>query len=226
MRVRVLLFAAARERAGGDELYVDLVEPTRARDVLAAVVGVAPGLSAIAGQLRVAINQCFVDGDATVGPGDEVALLPPVSGGAGRFARVTREPLSLERVVSAVRDDQDGAVATFSGVVRNHSDGQRVHRLDYEAYLPMAERILADLCDELEGRHAVRIAIEHRIGSLAVGELAVVIAVGAPHRREALAACGRMIDRVKTDVPLWKREHTDTGARWVGCAACALSTQL
>jgi molybdopterin synthase catalytic subunit len=215
--MKVLLFAAAKERAGTAELDLPLAAGS-ADEVLAAAVRAAPGLAAIAGSLRVAVNHAFVDGKARVEPSDEVALLPPVSGGAGRLCRVTSEPLSIDRVVGAVADATHGAIATFSGVVRDHSEGRRVHRLDYEAYLPMAERVLCAIAVALEEKHGVRIAIEHRTGSLKVGELAVTIAAGAPHRREALAACAEAIDRIKAEVPLWKREHGDDGARWVSCA--------
>jgi molybdopterin synthase catalytic subunit len=215
--MKVLLFAAAKDRAGTAELQLAL-EAGSASEVLAAAVRAAPGLAAIAGSLRVAVNHAFVDGDARIDGGDEVALLPPVSGGAGRLCRVTAEPLSLDRVVDAVTDARHGAVATFSGVVRDHSDGRRVHRLDYEAYLPMAERVLGAIAAALEEKHGIRLAIEHRIGSLVVGEVAVVIATGAPHRSAALAACAEAIDRIKAEVPLWKREHGDDGARWVNCA--------
>ena len=222
MRHKVLLFAAAREQAGAAELVVELPAGACAADVVAAAVGAAPGLAGIAAQLRVAVNQAFVATDAAVREGDELALLPPVSGGAGRLLRITEAPLSLDRAIAAVRDDRHGAIATFCGVVRDHSDGRRVHRLDYEAYLPMAERALLTIADELEARWApLRLAIEHRTGSLGVGELAVVVAAGAPHRKEALRGCADAIERVKHEVPLWKREHTDDGATWVGCAGCA-----
>jgi molybdopterin synthase catalytic subunit/molybdopterin converting factor small subunit len=215
MRRKVLLFAAARERAGSAELEIELPAGGRARDVIAAAVAAAPGLEPIAGQLRVALAHAFVSEDAPIGDG-ELALLPPVSGGSGR---IVAEPLSLDRVVSVVRDDRHGGIASFSGVVRDHSDGRRVHRLDYEAYAPMAERVLATIVSELERKHGVRLAVEHRTGTLQVGELAVVIAAGAPHRREALAACAEAIDRIKAELPMWKREHTDAGAEWVDCSA-------
>lgn len=233
MQVRVLLFAAARERVGKSELLLELAGAgARAAEVLAAAVRAEPGLAGIAAQLRVAVNHSFVDGEAGVSEGDEVALLPPVSGGAGRLARISDEPLVVSRVLAAVSDAAHGAVASFCGVVRDHSDGRRVHRLEYEAYVPMAERVMSEVLGAIEARYrTVRLAVEHRVGSLAVGELAVVVAAGAPHRREALAACAEAIDSVKATVPIWKREHTDTGAIWVGCDGCArhdhaVSTQL
>lgn len=222
MRVHVLLFAAARERAGRSELFLELAPGARAGEVREAAVRAHPGLASIASVLRVAVNQVFVADDATISDGDELALLPPVSGGRGAHLRIIAAPLSLDRVVEAVSDEEHGAVATFSGVVRRHSHGQRVHRLDYEAYVPMAERTLRELVGEIErNRPSVRIAVEHRVGELTVGDLAVVIAVGAPHRGEALRACQETIDALKERVPIWKREHTDAGADWVGCEGCA-----
>jgi len=233
MRVRLLLFAAARERAGKSEISLEVTgEQARAADVLAAAVRSEPGLAAIAAQLRVAVNHAFVDGAAMVREGDEVALLPPVSGGAGRLVRISVDPLVAAHAIAAVSDAAHGAIASFCGVVREHSDGRRVHRLDYEAYVPMAERVMSEVIAAIEERFPmVKLAIEHRVGSLVIGEIAVVVAAGAPHRREALAACAEAIDSVKATVPIWKREHTDDGATWVGCDGCArhevaISTQL
>jgi molybdopterin synthase catalytic subunit len=187
-----------------------------------AAVAARPGLAPIAAQLRVAVNHTFVDASARVAADDEVALLPPVSGGAGRHARITEERLELGRVVAAVSDDEHGAVATFAGVVRRTSEGRRVSRLDYEAYGPMAVRALQEILEELERRWpGVRLAAEHRTGELEIGELAVVVAAGAAHRREALSACAAAIDEIKARVPIWKREHTEEGGRWVGCDGCA-----
>jgi molybdopterin synthase catalytic subunit len=208
------------------ELVVELPQGACARDAIDGAVQAAPGLLPIAAQLRVAVNHAFVAADAPLREGDEIALLPPVSGGAGRRQTgLSAAPLSLDRAIAAVRSDAHGAIATFCGVVRDHSDGRRVHRLDYEAYAPMAERALARIADELEASlPSLRLAIEHRIGALQVGELAVVIAAAAPHRREALSGCREAIERVKAEVPIWKREHTDAGAAWVGCAGCVPHT--
>jgi molybdopterin synthase catalytic subunit len=134
------------------------------------------------------------------------------------MSRIVEGPLSLERAVAAVSDDHHGAVATFSGVVRASSHGKRVHRLDYEAYAPMAERTMATILATIERElPSVKLYAEHRIGSLGVGELAVVVAAGAPHRRDALLACDRAIEAIKAELPIWKREHTDGGAEWVRC---------
>ena len=222
MQLRVLLFAAARDLGGGPELLLDLAEDARATDVIQAAVAARPALARISAALRVAVNQAFVGEDAQISAGDEVALLPPVSGGSRGHLRVLDDGLELDRVIAAVSDEEHGAIATFSGVVRRRSHGHLVTRLDYEAYVPMAERAMRALVAEIVARRpTVRIAIEHRVGALSVGELAVVIAVGAPHRRDALAACEEAIDTLKATVPIWKREHTASGAEWVGCDGCA-----
>ncbi len=221
MQVRVLLFAAARQRAGKSEIIVELPADASASAAKNKVLEACPALVPLADHLRIAVNQAFVDGATRLSPGDEVALLPPVSGGVGVHAFVRDEPLSLERVVAAVSGVEHGAVATFTGMVRRTSRGHVVTRLDYEAYVPMAERVMREVIDEIVVRHpSVKLAIEHRIGELALGALAVVIAAGAPHRREALAACDEAIESVKARAPIWKREHTDQGAAWVGCDGC------
>jgi molybdopterin synthase catalytic subunit len=215
-KMRVLLFAAARERAGAAELELALAKDARARDVIAAAVAACPALGGLAAVLRVAVDQEFVDADHAIGDARELALLPPVSGGAGHLRD---EALDAARLIAQVRDDGHGAIATFLGVVRDHSHGKRVHRLDYEAYRPMAERAIAAVVDAVRTRHpSARVAIEHRLGSLVVGEVAVVVVAAAPHRQAALAACAEAIDEVKARAPIWKREHTDEGASWVGCA--------
>ena len=222
MQVRVLLFAAARERVGKSEIFVELHEPTSAGELRERVITAHPALAPLQRVLRVAVNEALVADDARIEAHDEIALLPPVSGGQGSHAAVMSEALSLDRVVGLVTDHEHGAIATFSGVVRRTSHGLRVERLDYEAYVPMAERVMREIVGEIrERRPSVRVAMEHRIGALAVGELAVVIAAGAPHRRDALLACDEAIEAVKARAPIWKREHTEGGATWVGCEGCA-----
>lgn len=222
MKLRVLLFAAARQIAGTYDVLVELQAGDTAGAAKRAVVAAHPGLAALSAQLRVAVNHALVDDATVLGPDDEVALLPPVSGGQGGYARVLAEPLSLGRVVDRVSDEEHGAVATFSGMVRRTSHGKRVTRLDYEAYVPMAERVMLEIAAEIGARRpSVRLAMEHRVGALEVGQLAVVIAAGAPHRREALVACDEAIEALKARAPIWKREHTEDGAEWVGCDGCA-----
>jgi molybdopterin synthase catalytic subunit len=146
--------------------------------------------------------------------GDEVALIPPVSGGA--FV-VTDRPLSLEAVVAEVADEQAGAIATFTGTVRRVSRGREVERLEYEAYTEMAESLMAGLATVLKARYELHdVAIHHRVGEVGIGEASVVIAVSAPHRADALAACKDAIDTLKETVPLWKKEVYEGGEEWIG----------
>jgi MoaE-MoaD fusion protein len=207
MRVHVKLFAGLRERAGWSERELDGAD--RVADVWPALdLGDEPE------GLLYAVNKEYADGDRTLADGDEVALIPPVSGGA---FRLTAEPLSVDAVVDEVRSDQAGAVATFIGTTRLQSRGRTVLHLDYEAYEEMAEQAMAKIAAELKGRYDLcEIAIHHRTGRVEIGEASVVIAVSAPHRQEALAACKDAIDTLKERVPLWKKEVYDGGEEWIG----------
>jgi molybdopterin synthase catalytic subunit len=214
--VRVLYFAVVRERLGRDSEDIDLGAGATAADLLAELERRHPVLAGLRGALKVAVNEEFAPLERRLDDGDVVALIPPVAGGAGLF-RVTDEPLRLDEVVRAVASEEHGGIATFTGVVRRHSHGKRIVRLEYEAYRPMAERALAEigaqLATEMPG---VRVAIVHRIGKLAVGEEAVVIATSAPHRAAAFDACRAAIDRLKQSVPIWKKEIAEDGEEWVG----------
>ena len=214
--VTVLFFAAARERAGLSRLALPVGEGLRVRDVLAQLAAQLPALGPLLPHLRVALDQEFVDLEAPVHPGAELALIPPVAGGAGRFAVVAR-PLVLDEVIAAVAGEGYGGLVTFSGSVRNQTRGRRVVKLEYEAYPPMAEKRLAEIGAEVAERFGgTRLAIVHRVGTLLPGELAVVIAAAAPHRREAFRGCEHAIERLKEDVPIWKKEHFEDGEVWVG----------
>jgi molybdopterin synthase catalytic subunit/molybdopterin converting factor small subunit len=204
--VRVRLFAGLRERAGWSQREVD-----------AATVGdIWPALELgdEPNGLLYAVNQVYAERDRALSDGDEVALIPPVSGGA---FLLSDEPLSLDRVVDEVRTDEAGAIATFTGTTRNHSRGRTVTYLDYEAYEGMAERVMAEIADALHARYELTaIAIHHRVGRVDIGETSVVIAVSAAHRQAALAACRDAIDELKERVPLWKKEVYEGGEEWIG----------
>jgi len=205
--VRIRLFAGLRERAGWAE---------REFEGLASVADVWPvlGLGEEPGGLLYAVNREYAERERPLADGDEVALIPPVSGGA---FRITEAPLSLDAAVGEVSDEAAGAIATFTGTVRAESRGRRVVRLEYEAYTEMAEDVMARLAGELQGRHDLhRIAIHHRVGVVEIGEASVVIAVSAAHRSDALAACRDAIDRLKETVPLWKKEVYEGGEEWIG----------
>jgi molybdopterin synthase catalytic subunit len=206
MPVTVRLFAGLRERAGWARREL---EAATVADVWPAL-----GLGDEPAGLLYAVNREYAERDRELRDGDEVALIPPVSGGA---FRVSEEPLSLEAVASEVADERAGAVATFTGTVRRQSRGREVERLEYEAYAEMAEEVMAKLAADLQSRHELcAIAIHHRVGRLEIGEASVVIAVSAPHRQAALDACREAIDTLKETVPLWKKEVYEGGQEWIG----------
>ena len=203
MQVTVRLFAMLRERAGARELTLDLPDGARVGDALAELGGLAAGLP-----LVMAVNREYAPEDQVLDAGDELALIPPVSGGATAVAhaRVTAEPLSLDGLVARVRDPRAGAVVTFQGVTRD------VDQLDYEAYVEMAEERMAAIAREAVERHGLcAAAVEHRVGRVPLSEPSVSVAVSAPHRGEAFAGAREIIDRVKAEAPIWKREDE----RWV-----------
>jgi molybdopterin synthase catalytic subunit/molybdopterin converting factor small subunit len=207
MRVTVRLFAGLRERAGAAERELEGV--TRVSEVWPAL-----GLGDEPDGLLYAVNRRYAESSQELSDGDEVALIPPVSGGA---FRVTEEPLSLEAVVGEVADESAGAVAAFLGTARRQSRGRTVLYLEYEAYADMAEDVMAQLAAELERQYDLwAVAIHHRVGRVEIGEASVAIAVSAPHRQDALAACRDAIDTLKQTVPLWKKEVYEGGEEWVG----------
>jgi molybdopterin converting factor subunit 1 len=212
MVVTVRFFAAVREQVGRASLELELPDGATVDDVWPAL-----DLGDVPIGLRYAVNRAFVDDGAPLANGDEVALIPPVSGGG--FV-LSRAPLSLDDVVREVASDEAGAIATFVGTTRARSRGREVIRLEYEAYEGMAEEAMAAIGAQLRDRYALcAIAIHHRTGVVSVGESSVVIAVSAPHRGDALAACRDAIDELKVSVPLWKKEIYVGGEQWVGSEA-------
>ena len=205
--VRVRLFAGLRERAGWAERELDGI--ARVGDVWPRLeLGDEPP------GLLYAVNREYADRQRELHDGDEIALIPPVSGGA---FLLSGSPLSLEAVVEEVASPEAGAIATFVGTTRVHSRGRTVTHLEYEAYEGMAEREMEAIAAELRERyHLCSIAIHHRIGQVAIGERSVAIAVSAPHRADALAACKDAIDTLKERVPLWKKEVYEGGEEWIG----------
>ena len=209
MRVTVRLFAGVREQAGTATRQLELPAEARVGDVWAALdLGKEPP------GLLYAVNREYAPPEQQLADEDEVALIPPVSGGAFRLSDA---PLSLDAVVDEVRSGEAGAIATFIGTTRVHSRGRTVTQLEYEAYQGMAEEVMAQIAEELKGRYALcAVAIHHRVGRVGIGEPSVVIAVSAPHRQDALAACKDAIDALKETVPLWKKEVYEGGEEWIG----------
>jgi molybdopterin synthase catalytic subunit len=220
MTVRILLFAGLRERLRSDWVELELPEGATVAQLLAALGEAHPALRELLPPCRVAVEQEFVGPGHPVRAGDEVAVIPPVSGGHGpaeddRFY-LGAEPLVLDRVIAAVEARRAGGVVTFVGKVRDHSRGHAIDHLEYEAYAPMALKVMRKIAAEVEAEVAESsVAVHHRLGRLAIGESAVVIAAAAPHRAEAFAACRAVIERLKQDVPIWKREVAVDGTTWV-----------
>jgi molybdopterin synthase catalytic subunit/molybdopterin converting factor small subunit len=209
VRITVKLFAGLRERAGEGTRELELDPGARVGDVWPPL-----GLGEEPEGLLYAVNKEYAAPDRRLSDGDEVALIPPVSG--GEF-RLTADPIDVGAVIAEVADEQAGAVATFLGTTRVRSRGRTVLYLEYEAYEGMAEKVMAEIADALRERYELcRIAITHRLGRVDVGETSVAIAVSAPHREHALAACKEAIDTLKADVPLWKKEVYDSGEEWIG----------
>ena len=203
------LFAGLRERAGWSARELELPDGAKLKDVWAELeLGEQPR------GIHYALNKGYADKSAALSDGDEVALIPPVSGGD---FRLSEEPLSLDAVVAEVADERAGAIATFTGTTRIESRGRMVRWLDYEAYAEMAEDVMAGIAAQLEERYDLcAVAIHHRVGRVGIGEPSVIIAVSAPHRADALAACKDAIDVLKESVPVWKKEVYEGGEEWIG----------
>ncbi len=199
MRVRVKLFAGLRDRAGAEEIELELPDGANVGDALALLTHVSDGIKVV-----MAVNREYADADVPLHPNDELALIPPVSGGATRVAhaRVTTEPLSQDKLTELVKDPRAGAIVSFLGVTRE------VDQLEYEAYAEMAEQQIAELVAQAIETHGLTAAAaEHRIGTVPLSEPSVIVAASAPHRTEAFAGAREIIDRIKAQAPIWKREE-------------------
>lgn len=208
-------FARLREITGVAEESIELTGRTAA-NLYTQLVARYAALDGLRPHLRVAQNHEFVDWDAELSDGDEIAFIPPVSGGSDNRFVMTTEPLSLDTVIDLVRRPEAGAISTFIGVVRDHTGVREVEHLEYDAYVPMAEKQLRATASRAEEQWPVRVAIHHRHGTLQIGEAAVVIAVSSPHRAEAFDACRFVIEELKREVPIWKKEVSPDGEEWIG----------
>ncbi len=217
-KVRFRYLARLRELVGTDAQTIDIPVGWTLKDMYDGLRREHPGLPD-RDSVRAAVNQEFADWSATVSDGDEVAFIPPVSGGAhavGVLFELTRDPLDARRLEAAVSHAGAGAICTFTGVVRDHSRGRSVTHLDYEAYAEMAAAEMRKIGDEIAARWPeARVAMAHRTGRLEIGEASVVVSVSCPHRAEAIAACKWGIDRLKESVPIWKKEHAADGTYWI-----------
>jgi molybdopterin synthase catalytic subunit len=217
--VKARLFARLREQAGTEVETMELPAGSTVADVYEALRRAHPTLEPDRAAVRAALNQEFADWGAAVKDGDEVAFIPPVSGGThgvGVLFELTNRPLDSKRMETAVAHKGAGAICTFTGIVRDSSRGQSVTHLDYEAYGEMAVAQMRRIGDEIAERWPeARVAMAHRTGSLEIGEASVVVSVSSPHRAEAIAACKWGIDRLKESVPIWKKEHAADGTYWI-----------
>lgn len=201
MRVTVRLFAQLRERAGSTSIDLDLPDGAVVRDAIAAMGALTEGLPVV-----MAVNREYADESSVLSPGDELALIPPVSGGSSVHVAVRHGSLSLDELCRLVRDPRAGAVVTFSGVTRD------VPMLDYEAYEEMALASMRRIAEAAVERHGLcAAAVEHRVGVVPLSEASILIAVSAPHRGEAFAGGREIIDEIKVHTPIWKKEE----GRWV-----------
>jgi molybdopterin converting factor subunit 1 len=222
-RITIKLFATLRERAGTPELSREFPDGASVAQIWRHLCEEFPALAGHRDSIGFAVNQEYVDDDFRPRTGDEVAFIPPVSGGAddpqwvGPIA-IGRAPIDLAELERAVADPRAGAIVTFAGTTRADNAGRKVIRLEYEAYEPMALSEMRRLAREAGERwRIVRVAIRHRIGLVDIGETSVAIAVSAAHRAEAFEACRFAIDRLKEIVPIWKKEHFEGGEIWIGC---------
>ena len=224
MRVRVLFFGRLKEIVGRAEDDAELSEGARVEDLFARYGSRYPELERYRSSVVASVNQEFAAWRAPLSSGDEVAFLPPVSGGQspGAGARVAedvyelvREPIRGAEIVAQMKAPEDGAVVVFDGIVRNHSGGRRTLYLDYEAYEPMALAKLREIGAAIRSKFSIhRIAMVHRLGRLEIGETSVFIAISSPHRRAAFDACRFAIDILKRTVPIWKKEYFADGSVW------------
>jgi MoaE-MoaD fusion protein len=213
--VTVRLFAGLAELAGVRQTTVDLGEGLTAGDVYALLSRQHSGIAGFAGSVMFARNQEYVSADTPLAPGDELALIPPVSGGGDLF-EVTPEPLDPQRVVEAVSGNDAGAVALFFGVVREQNLGRPVLYLEYDAYPEMAIKVMREIAAEVRAEWPVSgVACQHRTGRLEIGETSLLVAISSPHRREAFEACHAYVDRLKERVPIWKKEVFAGGEEWI-----------
>jgi MoaE-MoaD fusion protein len=214
MRVRVLFFGGLKDLAGKSEDLLELPEGALVRDVLAHYLSEVPRMKESLASLAVAVNQEYAGAGTGLKSGDEVALLPPVSGGSGR-ALIVRDPIDTQGVLQRIKLGEDGAAVVFEGIVRNQTRGRRTLYLDYEAYEEMALRQMEGLAEQALKQFQVRdVAVVHRLGRLEIGETSVLIVVASAHRAAAFDACRWLIDTLKRTVPIWKKEYFEDGAVW------------
>src|SRR5580658_3375776 len=215
MRVRVLFFGMLKDLAGKSSDVLDLPEGALVRDLMEHYVSEIPQMRQSMASLAVAVSQEYAGPETVLKSDDEVALLPPVSGGLENTASIIRDPIDTQSVLKHIKRGEDGAAVVFEGVVRNQTRGRRTLYLDYEAYEEMALRQMESLREQALKRFQVRdVTLVHRLGRLEIGETSVLIVVASAHRAAAFDACRWLIDTLKRAVPIWKKEYFEDGAVW------------
>lgn len=216
MKIKVLFFGVTRDMTGLQEEQTELPDGANLDGVWSRYAARFPRLNGLSGALLLAVNQEMVDRARTLQDGDEVAFLPPVSGGSnGDYYLLTRSPIPTADLARQQKASEDGAVVVFEGVVRNNSGGRRTLYLEYEAYEPMAIRTMEEIGGEVRRKFQIdHIGIMHRLGRLEIGDTSVAIIVTSAHRRAAFGACQFAIDRLKEIVPIWKKEYFEDGSAW------------
>lgn len=222
MRVRVLFFGMLKEIAGVEAENREISDGSSPRDLFRQYADQKPRMSGLAESIAMAVNQEYVDPSQELREGDEVAFLPPVSGGSNGTGKTTetrvaivRDPIHRDSALDGFQSPTDGALVVFEGVARNHTRGRRTVFLDYEAYEPMALKELEALAEQARTEFKIRdVVLVHRLGRLEIGETSVLIAVASAHRGPAFEACRWLIDTLKKRVPIWKKEHFEDGVVW------------
>ena len=220
LKINVLLFAGLRESAGIGQVSLELPSGSNVSDAVSAAEISTPRAWCAPESLAMALNHEYVYSDQLLSDGDELALIPPVSGGSSRrlppIVLITNDPIDPIEISSHVRDPTDGAVLVFEGITRNLNQGRSVLYLEYEAYRPMAEKKIVELINQISDRWEIdRVAFAHRVGRVDIGETSMILAVGSAHRRPAFEAASYFVDQMKRVVPIWKKEYFDGGDVWI-----------
>lgn len=216
MKIRVLFFGLAHDVTGFEQEETEAREGENLASLCRQYQTRFPRLAEISGSLLIAVNQDLSEPSRTLRDGDEVAFLPPVSGGSDEdFYRITSEPVATQELARRLKAPEDGALVVFEGVVRNHSQGRRTLYLEYEAYPAMAVRKMREVGESARRKFPIdRIAMVHRVGRVEIGDTSVAILVTSAHRRAAFEACHYAIDELKRTVPIWKKEYFEDGVAW------------